>query len=67
MFFQIALNFRLVLKVSEVLLQKLVRKGEVWPMGDKSQCSDSDFIILLAMSNPMKTVNFELYFEIRSG
>ena len=42
-FFQIALSFRLVLKVSEVWLRKPVRKGEVWPMGDRSLCSDSDF------------------------
>ena len=42
-FFQIALKFGLVLKVSEVWLRKPVRKGEVWPMGDRSLCSDSDF------------------------
>ena len=42
-FFQIALSFRLVLKASEVWLRKPVRKGEVWPMGDRSPCSDSDF------------------------
>ena len=30
-FFQIALKFGLVLKVSEVWLRKPVRKGEVWP------------------------------------